>query len=188
MTTADEDGVCRGVLIATNRIQCVLEAGSMAGDRQSGLCPTHGRPTKRSECAGCNAAYMRSYLSERRKTRPAAELWKRAHNGAKKLDLPFNLAPKSIVIPALCPALGIPLIVGGQRTANSPSLDRIIPSLGYVSGKFEGHLRSRQPVEEQLHIRRTADPSRAGSGSVPCRLSMHSRVCGARDVAGACLA
>lgn len=26
MTNPDEDGVCRGVLIATNRIQCVFEA------------------------------------------------------------------------------------------------------------------------------------------------------------------
>jgi hypothetical protein len=26
MTKPDEDGVCRGVLIATNRIQCVFEA------------------------------------------------------------------------------------------------------------------------------------------------------------------
>lgn len=25
MTNPDEDGVCRGVLIATNRIQCVIE-------------------------------------------------------------------------------------------------------------------------------------------------------------------
>ena len=27
MTTPDEDGVCRGVMIATGRIQCVIEAG-----------------------------------------------------------------------------------------------------------------------------------------------------------------
>ena len=27
MTKPDEDGVCKGVLIATSRIQCVIEAG-----------------------------------------------------------------------------------------------------------------------------------------------------------------
>ena len=128
----------------------------MAGNSQSGLCPTHGRPTKRSECAGCNAAYMRAYLSERRKTKPASELWKRAHSRAKKLHLPFNLVPTSIIVPALCPALGIPLIIGGKRTANSPSLDRVIPSLGYVEGNTRvicdraNRLKSNCTLEELL--------------------------------------
>jgi hypothetical protein len=33
-----------------------------------------------------------------------------------------------------CPALGIPLEWGGKVYHNSPSLDRIVPSLGYVKG------------------------------------------------------
>jgi len=37
----------------------------------------------------------------------------------------------------MCPILGIPLIPGiGAQSPNSPSLDRIIPSLGYVKGNI----------------------------------------------------
>jgi hypothetical protein len=55
---------------------------------------------------------------------------------AKKRDLPFNITPDDIVIPTHCPVLGIPILVSSTRTccANSPSIDRIIPSRGYVKG------------------------------------------------------
>lgn len=52
---------------------------------------------------------------------------------AKGLD--FNLDFKDVVIPALCPVLGIPLFRGKRGMAdNCPSLDRVIPSKGYVKG------------------------------------------------------
>ena len=39
-----------------------------------------------------------------------------------------------IVIPTTCPALGIELAFGGgvAERANSPSIDRLVPELGYV--------------------------------------------------------
>jgi hypothetical protein len=49
--------------------------------------------------------------------------------------LPFNLSFRDIVIPELCPILGIALqrgLEGGLD--NSPSLDRIVPRKGYVKG------------------------------------------------------
>ena len=58
---------------------------------------------------------------------------------AKKLNVPFNLTVsflRSIMVDT-CPVLGIPLIssAGGEGpTNNSPTVDRIIPSLGYVKG------------------------------------------------------
>jgi len=40
-----------------------------------------------------------------------------------------------IEIPAVCPLLGTPLNASGRRfDANNPSIDRIIPTLGYVPG------------------------------------------------------
>jgi hypothetical protein len=53
---------------------------------------------------------------------------------ARRLGLPFDLVKVDIEIPDVCPALGIPLLVGGQGVPddNSPSLDRLVPSLGYV--------------------------------------------------------
>jgi hypothetical protein len=54
---------------------------------------------------------------------------------AKSENLPFNLTKEDISIPEICPVLGIRLVrAEGRLTQNSPSLDRIIPALGYVKG------------------------------------------------------
>lgn len=104
----------------------------MQRPRSSAQCPEHGRPTRRSTCAQCNAAYMREYLSLRRRNDPVKELCSRAKKRADRFGLPYSLDPSRMVIPPQCPALGISLILGGKRSLHSPSLDRIIPDLGYV--------------------------------------------------------
>jgi hypothetical protein len=48
--------------------------------------------------------------------------------------VPFSISVQSIVIPATCPVLGIPIILGEKRSENSPSLDRLVPENGYVPG------------------------------------------------------
>lgn len=96
------------------------------------VCRVHGKSLKRSSCLTCNAAYMRAYWRRQRELRPAKELWSRARKRAAKLQVVFQLPPNSIVIPPLCPALGIPLVCGGGRKATSPSLDRIEPDKGYT--------------------------------------------------------
>jgi len=54
---------------------------------------------------------------------------------AAKSGVPFDITPDDISIPTTCPVLGIPLIVGQDKaTDNSPSLDRVMPLLGYVKG------------------------------------------------------
>lgn len=54
---------------------------------------------------------------------------------AKEAGIEFNLEHSDIVIPEVCPILGIPLFkAGGKPTPNSPSIDRIDPSKGYVKG------------------------------------------------------
>ena len=56
---------------------------------------------------------------------------------AKKAGVPFNLKPKDIVIPEFCPVLGIKMERGTiADRANSPSLDKIVPELGYVVGNI----------------------------------------------------
>lgn len=59
-----------------------------------------------------------------------------ARHRAKKFGLPFFLEIEDILIPRLCPALGLPIVrgSGGVHTPNSPTLDRIAPELGYVPG------------------------------------------------------
>ena len=60
----------------------------------------------------------------------------RANLSASRKGLPFNLTLDDIQIPAVCPIFGTLLAVstGRGRSANSPSLDRIIPALGYTRG------------------------------------------------------
>ena len=57
---------------------------------------------------------------------------------AKKRRLEMDIQECDIVIPTHCPVLGIPLEVGTRRAKdNSPSLDRVNPSKGYVRGNVE---------------------------------------------------
>lgn len=72
---------------------------------------------------------------ERRKVYRNREMVRSAKERAKKMGLPFNITAEDVIIPNYCPALGIPLKIGtGHPTPNSPSLDRIVPELGYTKG------------------------------------------------------
>lgn len=60
-----------------------------------------------------------------------------ARRRAAKSGVPFSITLDDIVIPARCPALNIPLRVGtgrGGQTFQSPTLDRVVPELGYTPG------------------------------------------------------
>jgi hypothetical protein len=58
-------------------------------------------------------------------------------NRANSNDIPFNLTIDDIVIPDTCPILNMKIIntLGtGTTLPNTPSVDRIIPELGYTKG------------------------------------------------------
>lgn len=60
-----------------------------------------------------------------------------ARQRAKKQNVPFGLKESDFEIPVYCPVLGTKLAraLGSKGPGhNSPSLDRIIPSRGYVPG------------------------------------------------------
>lgn len=58
-----------------------------------------------------------------------------ARNRAKKYNLPFDITHEDVVIPEFCPYLGIKLVPFSEWS--SPSLDKIIPELGYVKGNIQ---------------------------------------------------
>lgn len=62
------------------------------------------------------------------------DMYLAARGRARKHNTPFNLGIEDIIIPPFCPILGIPLERRGVLTDNSPSLDKLIPELGYVKG------------------------------------------------------
>ncbi len=60
-----------------------------------------------------------------------------ARHRAKQKDIEFNIEVQDILIPSVCPLLNIPVFVNegkGKPKPNSPSLDRIDPTKGYVKG------------------------------------------------------
>lgn len=62
-------------------------------------------------------------------------MWLSARVRAKKKNIPFNLELSDVVIPSFCPLLEIPIRKSKSAlSSNSPTLDRIIPAVGYVKG------------------------------------------------------
>jgi len=59
-----------------------------------------------------------------------------ARQRAKKKGLPFNIGVKDIIIPTHCPVFGFELrrAKQGEDKSFSPSLDRLLPELGYIPG------------------------------------------------------
>ena len=100
-------------------------------------------------CEKCGNAYRRKkhyknnpdYYKAKRQQRREKELEKyilaRIKSRAKRNGLPFNLTVEDIVIPDVCPVLGIPIQKQHGHSGyfdDSPSVDRIIPELGYTKG------------------------------------------------------
>jgi hypothetical protein len=84
---------------------------------------------------GDNPEYMRAYYLRTRIYQMVAGCKRRADLE----KVPFSITPQDVVVPAVCPVLGIALNHGGGVKSkgfkdSSPSLDRVVPSLGYVLG------------------------------------------------------
>ena len=83
-------------------------------------------------------AKERQQLNEYHQRRPELKMLYSARESAKRQGLPFDLEESDIVIPECCPVLGIAIEkASGSRTYNSPSLDKLIPALGYVKGNVQ---------------------------------------------------
>jgi uncharacterized membrane protein len=84
---------------------------------------------------------------------------KGARRRARKDALACDLVISDIVVPALCPALGIPIIPAAtSRSDNSPSLDRIDNTKGYVRGNvvvvswLANRMKSNATVEQLVAL------------------------------------
>jgi len=90
-----------------------------------------------SRSCGC---YIKIHPSNFKHGKCKSSEWVLLHNAkrrAKERELDFNLDLNDIVIPTKCPILNIPLVKAGtQLTGNSPSIDRIDSSKGYIKGNI----------------------------------------------------
>lgn len=87
------------------------------------------------------------------------KLVREAKYRAQKKDLDFDITYKDLSIPYYCPVLQIELNKQGIKVGpNSPSLDRIDPTKGYVKGNVQviSHLantmKSNATPEQLLHF------------------------------------
>jgi hypothetical protein len=88
-------------------------------------------PEKRAK----NNADMATYMRESRRLRPKVHMLVRARSRAKAKGVPFDVSVGDITIPKRCPVLNLPLRVSdGYADDQSPELDRVVPSRGYVRG------------------------------------------------------
>lgn len=63
-------------------------------------------------------------------------MWDRAKRRAKEKNLSFNIEVEDIIIPEKCPVFNTPFIIS-RNSEQSPSLDRIDSSKGYVKGNIQ---------------------------------------------------
>lgn len=131
-------------------------------DEQSKVCSGCGQVKARSEfyskydkavscrkvtgkckvCVGKRTRAWQALHPKPRKLRKPAriwtteeKLWRSAKLRAEKKGVPFTITPADIKIPDVCPALGLRLqskVGRGGALDCSPSLDRLVPSLGYT--------------------------------------------------------
>lgn len=83
-----------------------------------------------------NRARSNGLRKQRHLKDPRRRILTDAKGRAQRSGVPFDLKLDDISIPSHCPALGILLHSGGGKRQKdcSPTLDRIIPGLGYVRG------------------------------------------------------
>lgn len=73
-----------------------------------------------------------------RQRHPERTMLYNAKYRAKQDGLRFSITEKDVIIPKLCPILGMPLEVQcGVHRNNSPSIDRINPKFGYTKGNVQ---------------------------------------------------
>ena len=81
--------------------------------------------------------YRSKLTTEQRRIQPERLLLGTAKRRAKAKGLDFDITRNDIVIPQKCPVLGIPLVpYSGSCNHNSPTIDRIDNSKGYVRGNI----------------------------------------------------
>ena len=79
-------------------------------------------------------AYQRAWTRADRRRRPELALLNSTKCRAKRDEIEWALTVDDIVIPAVCPVLGIPIVPGaGNRKANTPSVDSVDNDKGYTT-------------------------------------------------------
>lgn len=117
------------------------------------LCDFHRNKSSKdgthSLCKICNNLKATKWVSDNLEKVVASKKLRRqdvrkslleaAQSRAKLKSLPIDITLEDIIVPDVCPVLQIPLSKSktGRAADTSPSLDRIVPELGYVKGNIQ---------------------------------------------------
>lgn len=127
-----------------SRCKCDKSPSDFKG-KTCNTCRTYWREyynTNRKECIERSKKQIKNNREKvniqkrnHRRKNPVTDLLCGVRQRCKRDGIPYNITREDIVVPDYCPALGIPLKTGdGHASHNSPSIDRLIPELGYVKG------------------------------------------------------
>jgi hypothetical protein len=123
------------------------------------------RYTSTAQCVECKRTQYKSSVGKSRKAAHAKKyresekgrhyrLLENAKRRAIKKNLEFSLTLDDILIPKFCPLIGIEIQLGGDGlfNMNSPSLDRIDNSQGYVRGNVAVISLKANKIKSDLSI------------------------------------
>ncbi len=122
-----EKPVAAAALKSGKVISCGCKKTQEYHKRAGITCPYHNLPKQLRKNGGGNYCW-KCYT---------CVLWDAARSRAKEFNLLFTIQRADVCIPETCPVLGIPLMPwAGLKSPNCPTLDRIIPLLGYIPGNI----------------------------------------------------
>ena len=135
--------------VFSNELACVIDQRKRSRKyyhAHSDVCKTRGREWKKQnpESGRTNRAlYVKKHPDRVKATKAKCysevpidtALWRAARCRAKRNNIPFSIDMEDVIVPLICPVFGITLMRGsGKQVAESPTLDRVEASLGYVKG------------------------------------------------------
>lgn len=91
------------------------------------------RNNKIRSCKECYTIQRHKTYYKRRFENVESIILQQTKTRAKSNNITFNLTIEDIIIPKICPVLGIE-IKPFDDSGNSPSIDRFVPELGYIKG------------------------------------------------------
>lgn len=124
---------------AARRAARRVEFNARARERYARRRDHFQRKSKLWRIANADKWRARQRANKRAETvaHPERALFQNARKRTQILGVPFDLRRSDVVVPSICPVLGIPLVVAERASADgSPTIDRIVPSRGYVSGNI----------------------------------------------------
>ncbi len=108
------------------------------------VCNSTLRRVARCGCYSCETDNRKAYQAGYIQRSPARQLWHHAKARSKSRGFEFNISLQDVedIWPkdGLCPVFGTPMIPGFGKgrgpKIDSPTLDRLVPSKGYIKGNL----------------------------------------------------